>query len=158
MREIPLTQGYVALVDDADFEAVNAFKWHVVKKGSRRCVARRQHKSEGFQGIQYLAQFLLPGNIAVDHEDGNGLNNQKYNLRPCTYAQNLRAFRTKSKGKSSSFRGVSWSKARGKWVAKIEFLGKTIYLGRFSCEKAAAGAYDLAATKYFGEFASPNFK
>ena len=31
MKEIQLTQGQVALVDDADFERLNQFKWHAVK-------------------------------------------------------------------------------------------------------------------------------
>ena len=29
-KEIPLTQGYVALVDDEDYERVNKFKWHAL--------------------------------------------------------------------------------------------------------------------------------
>lgn len=93
----------------------------------------------------------------VDHRNGNGLDNQKDNLRVCTRLQNARSFASKRKNASSKFRGVSRDFDREKWFADIRVLRKTIHLGRYEQEEDAAKAYDAAAKIYFGEFASPNF-
>lgn len=157
MKEIPLTQGKVALVDDADFEAVSKFKWHAAKRRSRFYAARKIHKPDGEWTIQYLHQFLMPGVPQIDHQYGDGLDNRRKNIRPATNQQNRHGVNRKKVGAGSTFRGVSRDKQRGSWKAKIKACGKTLFLGRFSVESDAARAYDTAAKKYFGEFASPNF-
>lgn len=88
MREIPVKGGYVALVDDSDYERVAAHKWTYLKaKGSltiyaRTSIARR---------TVYMHRFILgePQGLVVDHEDGNGLNNQRSNLVPKTHQANV---------------------------------------------------------------------
>lgn len=158
MKTIPLTQGLIAQVDDADFKAVNRFKWCAQRIGRNFYAARRFRKPDGKQGYQYLHQFLFPGVLRVDHRDGDGLNNQRYNLRPATNQQNLWGFQRKRPGATSKFRGVSWESRRLTWHARLKISGKSIHLGYFDDETDAACAYDTAAIKYFGEFASPNFK
>lgn len=155
MKTILLTQGKVALVDDADYAATSQFKWHAQKSGRCWYAKRNVLRPDGKQTTQYLHQFLIPGVPEIDHEDGNGLNNQRYNLRPCSHKENVRAFQNK-RGDTSSFRGVSWNKARRKWQASI-YPGRTIYLGLFISEIEAARARDTAALKHFGEIAQLNF-
>lgn len=145
------------MVDDADYDAVMQFKWFAQKKINRGFYAARNTYKDGKRGYQYLHQFLLPGVPEIDHADGDGLNDQRHNLRPATHQQNCRGFRYKKIGASSRFRGVSWSEERQKWEAKLKADGKTIHMGRFTIEEDAARARDKATLKYYGPDAQFNF-
>ncbi|MBW8001156.1 MAG: hypothetical protein FVQ80_03940 [Planctomycetes bacterium] len=97
-----------------------------------------------------------PEHLVVDHIDHDGLNNRKENLRLCTYAQNAKNIKSCAK-KSSIYKGVYWHKGTKKWAVQITCDGKSHHLGYFDDQTAAAKAYDIAATKLHGEFASLNF-
>lgn len=135
-----LSRGRVAVIDAADFERVGRFKWSFQKGGYaiRRCPRR--------QKFVYLHQEIL-GVSGVDHRDGDGLNNRRYNLRPGGQAFNSRALRRKSKGKTSKYRGVSWKRREGRWAAQVQDSRKQWFLGLFRSERAAAIARDRAATR-----------
>lgn len=145
MRQIQLTQGQFALVDDADFEKVNQFKW---KFNAGIGYAMR--------GGTYMHRFIIdaPKGVKVDHKNGNKLDNRKENLRLASDTDNVRN-RSKAEGCTSEFKGVY--RKRNKWHAAIKAEKGTVSLGSFHEEKDAALAYDVAARKYFGEFAKPNF-
>ena len=93
MKTIELTQGYIALVDDADFDRVSAHKWYanVDRRRGKVYAYRKTHGPHDKRKSIYLHRVLLgvsDPKVRVDHDDGNGLNNQRYNLRPCTNGQN----------------------------------------------------------------------
>lgn len=88
----------------------------------------------------------------VDHRDHDGLNNQRFNLRPCSVVQNCANAR-KMPGKTSKLKGVHLCPCTGKWRADIIVNGVKHYLGRYYDENMAGLAYKLAAEKSFGEFA-----
>jgi hypothetical protein len=160
MKKIPLTQGFAALVDDADFLHLATFNWCVTKGAKKQPYARRQApRKNGRQQIELMHRRILaaPEGFEVDHRDGNGLNNQRYNLRLVPKFRNRQAFRRKSLGKSSRFRGVFWNTQVQKWHARIEAFAKRYHLGTFETEEDAARAYDAAAKIHFGEFAQLNF-
>lgn len=149
MKTIPLTQGQVAFVDDADYEAVSQFKWCAKKSRQNFYAHRRIPKPDGKGTTQSMHGFLMPGVPEIDHRDGDGLNNQRGNLRAATHQQNMQGAQRKRVGATSKFRGVCWNKESGKWVAQIQLYGKKIFLGYFKDEADAARAYDLAAREYY---------
>lgn len=159
MKEIKLTQGKVALVDDEDFEELNRFKWQAHKSGKTFYAARRM-VDEGKRKFLTMHQSILNPIVGfkTDHKDGNGLHNWRSNLRYATHSQNV-ANAPKRKGAISIFKGVSPlpTYINARWVAYIRVNGEGKYLGCFANETDAAVAYDKAAREFFGEFARTNF-
>ena len=159
MKEIQLTQGKVALVDDVDYEWLNQWKWHINSCKCNKKYAVRSYKDNGKLILVYMHREILhtPKGIDTDHINGDGLDNRKSNLRACTHMDNIcHQKRTISPTKSSRFKGVYWHKGDKLWRAKITVNRKIIYLKESKDETKAALAYNEAATKYFGEFAILN--
>ena len=92
----------------------------------------------------------------IDHEDHNGLNNQKENLRICTYSQNAQNQTNQTRILTSIYKGVHFKKDRNKFRVGIKLNGKHIHLGYFIDEQEAALAYNKKATELFGEFCCLN--
>lgn len=75
----------------------------------------------------------------VDHINGLGLDNRRANLRVVTHAQNAQNRRKRS-ATSSRYRGVTWDKARGQWLAQGAINGRNHHIGRFADEHKAGKA------------------
>lgn len=151
MKEINLTQGKVALVDDEDFEYLNQWRWSAARYSDNIYYAASRVKGKSITMHRLLMN--SDKQRQVDHKDGNGLNNQKSNLRFANYSQNGSNRRAWG---SSCFLGVNID--RGKIYARITLNGQTLYLGRFKTEEDAARAYDRKAKELHGDFACLNFK
>jgi hypothetical protein len=155
MREINLTQGKVAIVDDADYEYLSRLKWHYHHNGY---AVRKSPRNGGPQHVVQMHRIILdaPGGIECDHVNGNGLDNRRCNLRLATTAENQHNQGQRSDN-TSGYKGVTWDATGRKWRAQIKVAGREIYLGLFTDKILAAQAYNTAATKYFGEYARMNF-
>jgi len=157
-KQIPLTQGKVALVSDHRFVYLMQWVWHAHFDG-KKWYAQRTEKKWGFQKTIKMHRQIMgvtDPNIHTDHIDNDGLNNVDDNLRKCTNQQNQQN-RGKSKLNKTGFKGVSRKKNREVYVAQIHADGKVHHLGYFINPIEAAKAYDEAAKKHFGEFAWTNF-
>lgn len=157
MKTVPLSQGFAACVDDADYHRVSAYKWSATKTKNTVYGIRKARTSDNRTTSQLLHRFILrvtDPRIHVDHRDHDGLNCQRDNLRKCVRGEND-GNRRKTRG-SSQYKGVSWSKGKRCWRACIR-IERTIHLGYFDDEAQAALAYDDAARIRFGVMALCNF-
>ena len=159
MKRIPLTQDKFALVDDSDFEWLNQWKWCAARdKKTYYAIRKIPTNSHPRQIIIRMHRQILnaPKEMLVDHRNSNGLDNQRENIRLCTFSQNSQN-RCLSRS-TSGFKGVYWNKRKQKWHSRIRVESKYQNLGYHFCIVKAAKAYDEAAIKHFRDFANINFK
>ena len=148
-KEIELKSGEIILVDNEDYERLSEHKWYKLK--GARCTTT--YAFNPAIGLMHRYIMKPPDSMQIDHIDGDGLNNQKSNLRIANQTQQ-NANQKKSKNKTSRYKGVHISK--GKYRAQITVYGNVIRLGYYEDEREAAIVYNNAAKKYFGEYAKLN--
>jgi len=116
------------------------------KKGYLVLRLSKNDRAKSYKVHQLVAMSFLnhtpAGNtLVVDHIDNNKLNNCLSNLQIIEHSKNTRK---ESKGFTSAFRGVFFSKEKSRWLAHIIHEGKRYYLGSFKEEKEASNAYEHA--------------
>jgi len=160
MKQIQLTQGKVAIVDDEDYERLNKHKWYANKGHDTFYAVRNSPRLNGKQTHIFMHRVILGLELGdtrqVDHKNRNSLDNWRDNLRTCNGTQNKQNGNPYRNG-SSAFKGVTWEMRERKWRARIKLNGKLKHLGYFDSEIEAAIAYDEAARKYFNQFAYTNY-
>ena len=157
-KEIPLTQGKVALVDDEDFEFLDQWKWEYTGGYAMRA-DRSGPKQKGI--LMHRVIMKANDNQEVDHIYHNKLDQRKDNLRLCNKHHQNSWNRNKNKNNTTGYKGVTYDVRYGlnrEYRARIMVRNKMISLGLFPTAKKAALAYDEAARKYHGEFALTNFQ
>jgi hypothetical protein len=167
MRTVPLggakAAGRVMKVDDGDYDLMMGYRWHVKEDVNRRTGRKSGPYGETTLpgGKQHLyAHRLITGWARVDHWNGDGLDNQRHNLRDGTGARNTWNSRPYL-GSSSPYKGVCWFAGRDQWMARITVDGSQHHLGYFpgtpEGEIMAALAFDTAARELHGAYAWLNF-
>ena len=155
MREIPLTRGYVAIVDDGDYELAMRFKWYpAIEKHTVYAVACLPNPQRTVR-LHRLILGLTNPKVLVDHCNHNGLDCRRENLRTVDSKQNARNTR-KRLGYTSQFKGVYFDKACQKWRAALRIEGRKVSLGSHTTEQDAAISYNIGARQYFGEYGYQN--
>ena len=151
MRKVKLTQGKFALVDDAEYEAVAAFRWQFGTDG----YAIRTEGSGASKRTVIMHRQIMKAkpHLQIDHINRVKLDNQKCNLRAVT--KSINSHNRTYYQNATSYRGVrAWGDA---FHARISFNKKRYFLGSFPTAKEAALAYDRRALKLYGPHACVNF-
>jgi hypothetical protein len=161
MKLIPVGQSgtLFTCVDDSDFDWLNQFTWTPRQNRNTVYAGRVVKQPNGTRSIIYMHRDIIGGTTPhIDHKDANGLNNQRYNLRPATVSQNL-SNQQKRTNCSSCHKGVSFvsrPQIKNCWHSYISVNKRRKHIGYYPTESEAAQAYNTAAKIHYGEFARLN--
>lgn len=152
MKEIPVGNSMVCRVDDEDFPLLSRYRWFLHKRQDRDKFYVHCNQMGG-HGHVYMHRLITacPSGMEVDHIDGDGLNNQKLNLRLCRRLHNSRN-RLPQVNNSSGQSGVYFHHGRQKWYAQISLQGKRYYIGCFPNLSDAIVARRRVEVAVFGEY------
>ena len=153
MKRIQLTKGLVALVDDADYQALNQHKWYAQfsRKNGTYYAARKDKGTFTLMHREIMGMTKGDG-IQVDHKNSDTLDNRRKNLRPATNSQNSMN-RERPSNNTSGVKGVSYCKRNNRWAAYIDQDRKRRHLGYFDTLAEATAARRTVERLFFGEFA-----
>jgi hypothetical protein len=165
VKEIPLTRGRVAKVDDADFAELSRYSWRAVPHHSNpdMFIAAATIRDANGNWVNVLMHRMILGltsaDLQGDHRNHDTLDNRRENLRIASPQQN--SFNRRSVRSSTvPFKGVYAHSGRPKskpFKAEIRCRRERYFLGYYVVAEDAARAYDQKAAELFGEFAYLNF-
>ena len=152
---LQLPCGAITLFDIDDYEILSKFAWHLSSTGYAIAKTKGSYKE---RKTITMHSFLIenPAGFIVDHINRNRLDNRKKNLRSCIHAENMLNIgkkKSKTGGRQSKYRGVSWSATRDRWQVVVRTGGKLKHLGVFRDEQDAA---DIAAPYFNSIFHGTN--
>jgi hypothetical protein len=150
MATLPLTQGYVAIIDDEDYERASKYSWHA-HHTANGVYARAYQLGSGLKNrkLIYLHHLIAgrpPAGMVTDHINRNPLDNTRGNLRHVSYSDSLgnQSLRSDS---TSGYRGVSWHAQDKLWRAQLTYKYRKVFDGLFHTPEEASAAYEAARKK-----------
>lgn len=170
VREVVLTKGFVALINEADWQKLctvefsDGFVWRGRICDKPWCVCRPYNlyamTRVSSKHCVYLHRAVMDARAdqRIDHVSGNGLDNRRVNLRFASLQENNRnSAKPRSPKATSQFKGVTFDPRRNIYYARIRIGDRQKYLGATKTEEEAARIYDAKALELFGQFARLNF-
>lgn len=150
---VPLTKGRFALIDTIDAELIGQHRWYAMQVNHLWYAITAIGVGAGRMVLMHR---MIRADIVIDidHDNRDGLDNRRRNLRPATKSQN-NANRA-ANAPRSGYKGVRRSSPGGGWTAYIKVMGVHIHLGTFATPEEAARVRDARAVIEFGEFAELN--
>jgi hypothetical protein len=154
MKQIILTRGKVAIVDDDEYDNLSRYKWcaDIACNGRTFYAVRVKQEKNKIRKIYMHREILkCPNGLMVDHKDMNGINNLKSNIRICTKSQNM--FNSpRRKNNKSGIKGIYFRKDTGKYTAEIVENKNKHCLGCFDTIDEAKNIIESARKFYHKEF------
>lgn len=151
MKQIKLTKGKFAIVDDDMFEYLNQWKWYcdihgyAIRRPYIKNSGRKNQKCEIIRMHRIINN--TPDGFETDHINRNPLDNRKENLRSVNASQNKINQKIRIDN-TSGVKGITWDKQTNKWRVFIGINNKIINLGRFLNIKLAILVRQNAEIKY----------
>lgn len=150
MKEIPLTKGYVAIVDDEDYEYLMQWRWYAQKGGRGGVYAQRDARKHERKDPSKREYIFMHNVVAermglkwgpkkkIDHQNFRTLDNRRCELRVLTNSESN--LHRQALGGTSKFLGVCWDKRCNKWRAEYSPIPNRPkkHIGRFTDELLAA--------------------
>lgn len=161
-RTIPLTQGFVALVDDEDFAWLNQWKWYYMRRVKANAELQGYAVRQEWINRTYLPVYMHREILGLkrgearttgrlgDHINGDTLDNRRSNLRIVTPSQSAQN-RSMQRNNTSGYKGVSRFSKR-LWRARIYEDGREVSLGYFKTFDEAVAARQEAERRIYGEY------
>src|SRR5215831_2613643 len=146
MKEIPLSQGQTALVDDNDYPLLSEFKWcYRSERNGKQGYAVRHSKVYRRDRLVYLHRQIMPAppGFEVVFANYDRLDCRRENLKVVSKEEARRHHRVRRDSKSG-VKGVRYDLETDTWSAVIYRNGRGYTIGTFHSEAAAAGAYESA--------------
>lgn len=151
---IMLTGGHFACIDVDVVPLVRDRPWHTAMppKFGRAYPATHSNVDGKLESFS-LSSVVLGGKPTTTYAlNGNNLDCRRANLRDVSKAQS--SWRSaKRSNNTSGYVGVSWSKTKQRFTAKLKTNGVNHSFGSFKTAKEAAAAVDAGALRIRGEFA-----
>lgn len=149
MKQIPLTKGQFAIVDDEDFEELSKHKWYAQRGGPFYYAARRNWKT-GELLLMHRVVMQTPKGMVCDHINHNTLDNRKHNLRNCLHKENL--LNTYAhKDNSLGIKCISLTSSNT-YCVRLSIKGKIVFRKKFKTLGEAIRARDEQFKIYHGIF------
>lgn len=158
MKLIAIGSEKFTKVDDSDYILLSTLHWHILSSKKKDYFYAKTSRYNNNSLMHRIILNVTDSKLKIDHIDGDGLNNQRYNLRICSQTQNTHN-RRKPIGKHTSiYKGVYFDKSRKSkpWRTNIVSHGKDEPALGFATEKEAAISWNISALKVHGEFARLN--
>jgi hypothetical protein len=139
MQHIPLSQGQVAVVDDADHPALAGFRWsYRTERDGRQGDAVRHVKVAGKDRLGYLRREIMrpgPGQevIFLNHDR---LDCRRENLKAVSKEDARRHHRVRRDCKSG-VKGVRYNAETDSWSANVYRYGRCYHVGTYTWQEAA---------------------
>jgi hypothetical protein len=152
-KQIPLTQGQVALVDDWWFDYLSQWKWLAIWNGDMKgYYAFRSSRENGKQKLIGMHRVVAktPERMFTDHINHNTLDNREQNLRNATPSQNGMNRRVQSNNKVGE---KCIHKSRNGYRVFVYKNGKHFFNKRFPTLEDAIAARDKVLKEAHGEYA-----
>ena len=145
MRQIELSQGEVALVDDADYEHLSGYKWfYRGERGGKQGYAVRHGKKTDTKKTIYLHREVLREEVSPGHEviflNYDRLDCRKENLRVATKEEARQHHRVRCDNQQGA-KGIRYDGETDTWTAYRYRSGHAYPVGSFGSKEQAEWAY-----------------